>query len=105
MCTGVQSGPATDRLVAAWSPGCSLPGADTAGRGRAQVLNQRHVAGYTCRLDGIDQHGRARIGPDPIGASRTFSLLRLGFSATTVHFGLLIRGFGVRVPGGAPVIK
>src|SRR2546430_10221248 len=46
----------------------------------------------------VDGPGRVRCEPDVF-------LALFGISRLTVHFGLLIRGFGVRVPGGAPVIK
>jgi len=54
---------------------------------------------------GPDRRGRGRTGPDARPLDRTFSLLRLGFLVLIVHFGLLIRGLGVQVPRGAPVIK
>src|SRR5690242_9427417 len=54
------------------------------------------------------RHRPARTRADRPGPDRDepeVFLAPLGISATTVHFGLLIRGFGVRVPGSAPVLK
>jgi len=93
------------RLVAPWSLGCSPPGTDAAGLGRRPLHKQRCVANGACRFDGPDPRGRTRTGPDPAAASRRFPLHCLRFLAMIVHLGLLIRGLGVQVPRGAPVIK
>jgi len=93
------------RLVAPWSIGCSVPGTDSPGRSRIRFQTTRRRTSHGYRLDAADQHGHGLTYPDARTGRQEFSLHRSGIPLITVHFGLLIRGFGVRVPGGAPVIK